>query len=165
MPRPFDPDDVLSLPLMANLATVAEDGSPRNAPMWFIWEDGAIWLLGSVGASSIRRLSKEPRCAVEIVKYDNINGVLLHLGLRGSASVEPMDPARFRRLLNKYLGAESNWNPWFIDNVARVDDPDGRLIKLSPKSVFTNNVSFFRTGPDLAWPAPLYKRTPEHGNG
>ncbi|MES0113193.1 MULTISPECIES: pyridoxamine 5'-phosphate oxidase family protein [unclassified Mesorhizobium] len=56
----FDPDDVLSRPLMANLATVTPDGAPRNAPMWFIWEDAAIWLLGSTGASAVKHLERDP---------------------------------------------------------------------------------------------------------
>jgi predicted pyridoxine 5'-phosphate oxidase superfamily flavin-nucleotide-binding protein len=42
MSNDFNPEEVLGLPLMANLATVSEDGEPRNAPMWFIWEDNAI---------------------------------------------------------------------------------------------------------------------------
>jgi hypothetical protein len=150
--QPFDPDLVLAMPLMANLATVSKDG-PRNAPVWFLWEDAALWMPGSVNGSSVRRLSEDPRCAVEIVHYDNAGGILAHLGLRGEASVEPMNPGRFRRLLAKYLGPdESSWNHWFIDTVAQIDDPGGRFIRLAPRSVFTNNVSYFRTGPDLAWP-------------
>jgi hypothetical protein len=151
MGESFDPLELLSRPLMANLATQSVNG-PRNAPVWFIWEDGAIWLLGSKGGSSVRRLISDPRCAVEIVYFDNDAGILLHLGLRGSATVEPMEPDRFRRLLAKYLGPdEANWNSWFIENIAMIEDPDGRLIRLAPESVFTNNVSYFRTGPALAW--------------
>lgn len=149
---PFDPELVLGLPLMANLATVSDDG-PRNAPVWYIWEDAALWMLGAEGSSSVRRLERDPRCAVEIVHYDNSRGVLAHLGLRGPATVEPMVPSRFRRLLSKYLGPdEADWNVWFMDKVARIDNSDGRLIRLAPDSVFTNNVSYFRTGPGLAWP-------------
>ena len=152
MPKKFDPDDVLSRPLMANLATVTADGAPRNAPMWFIWEDDAIWLLGSTEASAVKHLERDPRCAVEIVHFDNEAGILLHLGLRGAATVEPMSPDRFKRLLHKYLGPEPTWNRWFIDTVADIDHPNGRLIRLAPESIFTNNVSFFKTGPELAWP-------------
>ncbi|WP_245446026.1 pyridoxamine 5'-phosphate oxidase family protein [Mesorhizobium kowhaii] len=152
MPRTFDPDDVLSRPLMANLATVSADGAPRNAPVWFIWEDGAIWLLGSSDGSAVKHLLRDPRCAVEIVHFDNNAGILLHLGLRGAATIEPMSPDRFNRLLHKYLGPEASWNEWFIDNVAQIEHPDGRMIRLAPVSIFTNNVSFFRTGPDFAWP-------------
>lgn len=149
---PFDPDELLNAPLMANLATGSPDG-PRNAPVWFLWEGAALWMPGSKSNASVRRLQADPRCAVEIVRFDNDAGILLHLGLRGHASVEPNDPALFRRLLVKYLGPDPDtWNSWFIDEIARIDDPAGRLIRLVPGSTFTNNVSFFRTGPDYAWP-------------
>lgn len=152
MPRPFDPDLILQLPLMANLATMSPDG-PRNAPVWFAWEDGALWMLGGEDGSSVRRIEADPRVAVEIVHYDNAGGVLAHLGFRGRAEIHPMDAPRFRRLLARYLDADpAKWNAWFIDTVACIDDPAGRMIRLEPKSTFTNNVSFYRTGPNLAWP-------------
>nr|WP_281070758.1 pyridoxamine 5'-phosphate oxidase family protein [Oceaniglobus trochenteri] len=141
---------VLERPLMANLATVAADGTPRNAPVWYQWEDDALWMLGGKDNASTRRLAENPACAVEIVDYDNPAGILRHLGLRGRAEVHPMNPDLFRRLLQRYLGAPDGWNPWFIDTIARIDDPAGRLIRLAPDSIFTNDVSFFRTGPDLA---------------
>ncbi len=150
MTQEFDPETVLSLPLVANLATVTAGGEPRNAPVWFIWEDGALWMLSDKGSSSTKRLALNPACAVEIVDYDNAAGILRHLGLRGTARTEPSNPARFHRLLTKYLGPEPNWNPWFIETIARIDDPDGRMIRLKPDSIFTNDVSYFRTGPDLA---------------
>ena len=150
MGTPFDPETVLGRPLMASLATLCPEG-PRNAPVWFVWEGGALWMPGSAKGSSVRRIEADPRCAVEIVEFDAAAGVLLHLGLRGRASVEPMDPARFRRLLARYLGPdEAAWNPWFIERIACIDDPGGRLIRLAPDSVFTNDVSYFRTGPALA---------------
>ena len=154
MPTPFDPDAVLRKPLMANLSTVAADGAPRNAPVWFAWEGGVLSMLATEGNASVTRLRADPRCAVEIVDYDNARGVLRHVGLRGRAEIVPMDVALFRRLLHRYLGPEPDWNPWFIREIAHIDHPDGRLIRLAPDSVFTNDVSFFRTGPDLARPAP-----------
>ena len=152
MATAFAPHDVLRLPLMANLATLAEDGAPRNAPVWFQWDDDALWMLGSDRNASVGRIRADNRVAVEIVQYDNAGGILRHLGFRGRASIEPMDPALFRRLLTRYLGAEKTWNPWFITEIARIEDPSGRLIRLAPDSTFTNDVSFFRTGPDLASP-------------
>jgi hypothetical protein len=152
MAREFDPQDVLSQPLMAMLATTCADG-PRTAPVWFIWEDGAIWMLGTVDGSSVRRVAQDPRVAVEVVQFDLAAGVLLHLGLRGRATVEPCESTRFKRLLAKYLGADAAaWNPWFIENVAQIDNPDGRMIRLLPDSLFTNNVSYFQSGPALNWP-------------
>jgi hypothetical protein len=151
MGQVFDPQALLQLPLMANLATICAQG-PRNSPVWFLWEEGAIWMLGDKDGSSVKRLTADPRCAVEIVHFNPANGQLLHLGMRGSASIAPMDPRLFERLLGKYLGTDSTrWNAWFVDNIAQIDNPTGRLIALKPESFFTNNVSYFRTGPALAW--------------
>lgn len=150
MKTSFDPTEVLRLPLMANLATVAADGAPRNAPVWFQWEADALWMLGSDTNASVRRIEADPRVAVEIVQYDNEAGVIRHLGFRGRAQILPMDPELFRRLLVRYLGPEESWNAWFIEEVACIDDPSGRLIKLVPQSTFANDASFFRTGPALA---------------
>ena len=144
--------EVLSLPLMANLATVTSDGAPRNAPVWFAWEENAIWMLSEAGASSARRVATNPNVAVEIVHYDNAAGLLRHVGLRGTATVEPMNPALFRRLLHRYLGPEETQNDWFVTQIARIDDPDGLLIRLAPDTTFTNDVSYFRSGPTLATP-------------
>lgn len=161
MPTAFDPEQVLSRPLMANLATVTATGEPRNAPVWFAWESAALWMLSDVSSSSAERIAANPNVAVEIVDYDNTAGLLRHLGLRGRATVEPMNPALFRRLLRRYLGAEETHNPWFIQNIARVGDPEGRLVKLVPSSIFTNDVSYFRTGPELA-PSPSNVTLPDN---
>lgn len=150
MPNPFDPDLVLSRPLMAMLSSLTQGGEPRISPVWFAWEGGAVWMLSDAASSSAKRIAANSAVAVEIVDYDNQAGLLRHLGLRGDATVEPMDEQLFRRLLRRYLGPEEKQNAWFVENVARVDDPDGRLIRLVPASIFTNDVSFFRTGPDLA---------------
>lgn len=150
MPRSFDPESVLTLPLMANLSTVSHDAAPRNAPVWFIWEQSEIWMLGSQDGSSVKRIEANPNVAVEVVDYDNAKGILRHVGMRGQATIEPSDAERFRRLLDRYLGARDGWNAWFIDNIARIDDPTGRMIRLKPESIFTNDVSYFRTGPALA---------------
>ena len=104
--------------------------------------------VAALTASSVA--TADPRVAVEIVDYDNRRGLLRHLGLRGRAGITSMDPVLFRRLLRRYLGPDETWNRWFIDEIARIDDPDGRLIRLVPESIFTNDVSYFRTGPALA---------------
>ncbi|MEM6306063.1 MAG: pyridoxamine 5'-phosphate oxidase family protein [Pseudomonadota bacterium] len=150
MGHPFDPQRVLQKPLMATLGTIAADGSPRTAPVWYHWEADALHMLGSDTGSSSQRILADPRVSVEITDYDNAAGRLLHLGLRGRAEIIPMDGDLFRRLLDRYLGARETWNAWFIDTIAAIDDPSGRLIRLVPQSVFTNNVSYFRTGPDFA---------------
>ena len=154
MARAFDAERVLHLPLMAHLSTICPEG-PRGTPVWFLWEEGALWIPGDAASHFVQRIAADPRVSVDIVEYDNAAGVLLHLGLRGRAElVDQGVPARFRRLLARYLGPrEADWNAWFVDRVAQIDDPQTRMIRLVPDSLFTNDVSYFRTGPDLAAPS------------
>ena len=147
--RDFDPEVLLRAPLMAHLATTCPEG-PRDSPVWFLWEDAAVWLVGARVDSFVQRLERDPRCALGIVRFDADAGVLLHLGIRGRATVGATDAARFRRLLAKYLGPdEAGWNPWFIAEIARIEDPDGRMIRVAPDTIVARNLSFFRTGPEI----------------
>ncbi|MFN4159494.1 MAG: hypothetical protein ACK4GO_13965 [Gemmobacter sp.] len=117
MPRGFDPEAILHLPLMANPATMSPDG-PRDAPVCFLWKAGALRMPAGASGSSVRRIAADPRCAVEIVRHDNPAGILLHLGFRGRASVGPMDPPRFRRCspsisaLTPAPGTPGSSTPW-----------------------------------------------------
>lgn len=141
----FDPSELLAKPLMAYLATGSPEG-PRCSPVWFLWEDSAIWLIGGEEDSFPKRLRAEPRCAVSIVDFDVTSGILRHIGIRGHADVCCIDPARLHRLLARYLG-QDDWNNWFKANV--VDSLD-LMIKITPESTIVRDMSYFKTGPDFA---------------
>ena len=46
----------------------------ENAPMWFILEDGAIWVLGSTEVSFVERINNDLRCVIEIICLNNVAG-------------------------------------------------------------------------------------------
>lgn len=79
---------------------------PRNAPVWYHWEEGTLYMLSDETSSSARRILHNPQIAVEVVEYDNGQGVMRHVGLRGRATVAAMDQALFRRLLARYIGPD-----------------------------------------------------------
>lgn len=143
----FDPLIVLSKPVMAHLATASPDG-PRDSPVWFLWEDEAAWLFGYGQDSFPKRLSAEPRCALGIVDFNLERGVLRHVGIRGRASLLPIDADRLKRFVGRYLGPnEDAWNRWFVDNVV---SPIDIMIRVDPETIVAKDVSHFRTGPDMA---------------
>ena len=145
--KDFEIEEVLNKPLMAHLSTV-EDGIPRDSPVWFLWEDSSLWIFGTSKDSFVKRLQAEPKCAAGIVEYDLEKGILKHVGIRGTAFIASCDKDRLMRFVAKYLGQnKQNWNPWFIENVV---DPLDAMIKLDPESVVAKNVSFLKTGPNLA---------------
>ncbi len=101
----FDMDEFLSRPLMAHLATTAESGACES-PLWYVWEDQAVWLLAEVGYNSFQeRIQRDGRCAIGFVDFSPSTGRIQHLGMRGIARSEPWDDARAMRFLRRYYRA------------------------------------------------------------
>lgn len=145
----FDIMAVLDRPLMAHLSTL-DGNEPRESPVWFIWEEYCLWLFGTSKDSFIRRLREEPRCAVGVVDFDLKSGILRHVGIRGAADVLPIDSLRLNRFVSRYLGENrAEWNEWFVANVV---DPLDAMVRVTPGSVVAKDVSYFKTGPELANP-------------
>ncbi|MEO6712055.1 MAG: pyridoxamine 5'-phosphate oxidase family protein [Mycobacteriales bacterium] len=151
----FDPSDVLRKPLVAHLATVAGDGAPRHSPVWFLWEDGEIWLIGTTTDSFPRRLRADPRCAIGVVDFDLRDGTLRHVGLRGVAEIVPLDPGRLYRLLSRYLGPDAE--RWDAEFRADVIDHLDLMIRFVPQTVVARDQSIFGR------PEPAPERVHEEG--
>ncbi len=143
----FEPKDVLKKPLMAHLSTV-ENNEPRDSPVWFIWEENSIWIFGTEKDSFVRRLRLNPACAIGAVDFDLEKGILRHVGIRGVSSLDSIDHNRLLRFVSKYLGKnKQKWNEWFVRNIV---DPLDVMVQIIPRSIVAKDVSFFKTGPNLA---------------
>ncbi len=147
MKKDFDINTVLRKPLMAHLSTTT-NGEPRDSPVWFIWEEECIWIFGTSKDSFVKRLKQEPRYALGVVDFDLDKGILRHVGVRGTAQVGKVDHNRLYRFVSKYLGKDKEkWNEWFVKNIV---DPLDVMVQITPKSIVAKDVSFFKTGPELA---------------
>jgi hypothetical protein len=143
-PLDLDVDAFLQRPLMAHLASASPDG-PRDSPVWFLWEDRALWLVGTSRDSFPRRIAADGRCAVGVVDLDLPSGRLEHVGMRGTAEVVALDPGRLHRLLARYLGEEeTGWDPWFREHV--IDHLD-LMVRFVPTSVVARDLSYFAGAP------------------
>ncbi|HEX8707601.1 MAG TPA: pyridoxamine 5'-phosphate oxidase family protein [Pyrinomonadaceae bacterium] len=136
-------DEVLARPLFAHLATVAGQW-PRESPVWFLWEEGALWIIGNYRTDSFpRRLEEEPRCAVGIVDFNLVTGRVHHVGFRGRARLEPHDAARMTRLLRRYLGEPGGWDSRFAEIL---DDADYIFVCFEPETAVVRDQSYSVSG-------------------
>lgn len=138
--RTVDLDEFLGRPLFAHLATGSEAG-PRDSPVWFLWDDEALWIIGSRKMNTFpERIQQEPRCAIGVVDFDPATGLVQHVGFRGRATVVAFDPERARRLLSRYLGNdESGWEDRFRNTLS---DADNVLIHFVPETVVARDASY-----------------------
>ncbi len=98
----FDLDEFLSRPLVAHLSTASVDGT-RNSVFWFLWEEGALWMILEEGYNTVQdRVRRDSRVSVGVVDFDPRTGFLQHVSVRGRATLEPWDDDRAGRLLDRY---------------------------------------------------------------
>jgi hypothetical protein len=107
-------NEVLARPLFGHLATGSEQG-PRESPVWFLWEDGFLWIIGNYETDSFpKRIEREPRCAIGIIHFEVSTGLVQHVGFRGQAHLKAHDTERMKRLLGRYMGELENWDSRFV---------------------------------------------------
>ncbi|WP_327659516.1 MULTISPECIES: pyridoxamine 5'-phosphate oxidase family protein [unclassified Streptomyces] len=140
MSRDFDVDTFLRQPLTARLAT----SGPTVRPVWFLWEDGAFWVLTGPWARLFDRVKDDPDVALVVDECDVSTGRVQQVIARGRAELVPFDVARGRRKLVRYLGAdEAQWDERFVGYL--YDEPSERgtmWLKLRPTSLTAKDLSY-----------------------
>ncbi|WP_308377862.1 pyridoxamine 5'-phosphate oxidase family protein [Streptomyces sp. ISL-98] len=137
---PFDIDAFLARPLTARIAT---DG-PTVRPVWFLWEEGAFWILTGPWGGLFHRVSCDPEVAFVVDECDVATGAVRQVTARGRAELVPFDVPRGRRKLVRYLGMdESQWDKRFLDYLH--EDPEQRgttWLRLTPSSLNAQDLSY-----------------------
>ena len=59
-------DQFLRRERMCRVGTVGADGAPHVSPLWFVWDDTALWLNSIVKSQRWRNLERDPRISVVI---------------------------------------------------------------------------------------------------
>ena len=78
-------DAFLARPLFCLLAQQSGEG-PRLSPLWFLWENDAIWNVAQLdGRSYPDRVREYPETAVAVVDSDPATGRVEHVGMCGDA--------------------------------------------------------------------------------
>ncbi len=109
-PEGLDVEEFLARPATAHLATAG----PHVRPVWFLWEEGAFWILTGPWSRVMRDVEHDRQVAL-VVDVSNLDtGEIKQVTARGRAELLPWDAERGRRLLRRYLGDDvSAWDNRF----------------------------------------------------
>jgi PPOX class probable F420-dependent enzyme len=86
---PAEVDAFLAAEHTCRVATTGTDGRPHVAPLWFVWDGGALWLNSIVRSQRWTDLTRDPRIAVVVdagERYGELRGVEL------AGTVTPVGP-------------------------------------------------------------------------
>ena len=133
----FDVDEFLARPLTARVAT---DG-PTVRPTWYLWEDGAFWILSGPWSALPGRVRARPRIALTVDVCELGTGVVRQVVASGNAELLPFDVPRGRRKLVRYLGGdERRWDPRFRAYLHGT--PDTVWVRLRPSRLVAKDLSY-----------------------
>jgi hypothetical protein len=79
----FGVDEFLARPLTARVAT----NGPTVRPAWYLWEDGAFWLLTGPWARLLSRVQPDPAVAIVVDECDLVTGTVPQVIARGQAEL------------------------------------------------------------------------------
>ena len=121
----------LARPLIARLATVRPNHSPQIVPMWFLYEDGVMYMSTRTSAAKVKHLQKNPRVAVvvDVMEAPRKNKVVT---IEGTAEVLTTGVKETTtKIYHKYLGTEGAATPAAQQsiNTPRV------ILKITPKKI------------------------------
>jgi len=121
----------LARPLIARLATVRANGTPQVVPMWFLYEDGVMYMSTRTNAAKVKHLRANPRVAVvvDVMEAPRKNKVVT---LEGAAEVQTTGVKEMTtKIYQKYMGKEGAATP---DAQQSINTPRV-VLKIAPKKI------------------------------
>jgi general stress protein 26 len=124
-------EEFLSRRLLGRLATSSLDGQPHVIPVWFLWEDGAIWISSYKSTRKVIDIESNPKCAL-VVDDENTEGGLTAVMVEGISELIKLSSNEFKqrvlRIYTKYLGPDGVHGD---DPQTWLNSPENLLIKLT----------------------------------
>jgi nitroimidazol reductase NimA-like FMN-containing flavoprotein (pyridoxamine 5'-phosphate oxidase superfamily) len=139
---PSQIDAFLQHPHMARLATAVpskeEPASfqPHNVPVWFLWEDGVLYISAFQSTRKVKEVRRNPYVAVIIDLAEALDGVTAVL-LEGKSELitEPAVVQEMsRRIYTRYMGEDGVQGP---DPQSWIIDPENAIIRLRPARIYS----------------------------
>jgi len=131
-------NDFLAKPLLARVATVGSGERPHVMPVWFIYEDGAIYISTSANSVKGRNLKKNKNVFLVIdTLVEGKEGFMRGTGVAVDGKAEVLtDNIRdiMEKIFLKYVGKEGLNTPLIQGWLA---SPNNIVVKIKPNKVMT----------------------------
>ncbi len=111
---------------IAVLTTINTDGTPLQTPVWYLYQDGLFYIRTSSKSAKARNIRRDPRVSLCVQdERPPYRGVTV----KGTASVQPEEPALSARMSRNYLGAIAGFFYLRLRTRAEIEeDPDAIVV-------------------------------------
>jgi PPOX class probable F420-dependent enzyme len=120
----------------AVLATTRRNGTPQLTPVWFLYEDGQLYISAGASTAKVHNLRRDPRTSVCV---DGCRGDERYVILSGTATlVEPGEPLQQEtrwRIIRKYHDSDGAAQRYYDS----IKDSPAALIIVSPDKILSGD--------------------------
>ena len=72
-------DEFLQTPRIAVIGTIRGKGAPQLTPVWYLYENGQVYVSISINSAKYRNLTRDPRvCICMAEQYPDARAVMIH---------------------------------------------------------------------------------------
>lgn len=130
-------DDFLQEPRFAIIGTIRKKGAPQLTPVWYLYENGRIYVSISVNSAKYRNLTRDPRvCICIAAQHPDARAVIVH----GTVEFVSKEGAWFDdihwRLTRRYCDSDKEAQA-FLESIPK--DEQSSLVSIAPDKVIAED--------------------------
>ena len=119
---------------IAVLTTINPDGTPLQTPIWYLAEDGRIYIRTNSRSAKVRNIRRDARVSLCVQEE---RPPYMGVTVRGAAAVEGDRPGLSARMARHYLGAIAGFFYIRLRDVSEIEgDPDA-IIVVTPQGKYS----------------------------
>ncbi len=130
-------EEFLQVPRFAVFGTIRGNGAPQLTPVWYLYENGRVYVSMSVNSAKYRNLSRNPRVCICIAgQHPDARAVMIH----GAAELIPEESAWSDdihwRLTRRYYDSDEEARA-FIGSIPI--DEKSALVAVTPEKIIADD--------------------------
>jgi PPOX class probable F420-dependent enzyme len=126
--------EFLQQPRFAVFGTIRKKGAPQLTPVWYLYENGHVYVSMSINSAKYRNLSRDPRvCLCIAAEHPDARAVMIH----GAAELITEQDAWFEdihwRITRRYCNSDKEAQA-YLDSLPT--EVQSALVSIAPDKVF-----------------------------
>ena len=130
-------DEFLQVPRFAVIGTIRRKGAPQLTPVWYLYENGHVYVRISIDSAKYRNLTRDPRvCICIAAQHPDARAVMIH----GAVELIPEESAWSDdinwRLTRRYYNSDEEAQA-FLDSIPT--EEKSALVSITPDKVIADD--------------------------
>ena len=130
-------DEFLQEPRFAVIGTVRRKGAPQLTPVWYLYENGHVYVSMSVKSAKYRNLTRDPRVCICIpAQHPDARAVMIY----GTVELIPAESEWFDdihwRITRRYCNSDKEARA-YLDSIS--NDVQSALVSIAPDKIIAED--------------------------